>query len=387
MGMSFVGTLYFLYLKQAGLTDTQALSVNAIYFATSLILEVPTGIFADKYGRKLSINLGYFIFTLGIACYAFGQSYFWFALAELLAAIGSAFLSGALDTWLKSELSGSETELALLNQAISKKWFIVNGIGVPFMVLSPIIAAEFSFQTSYWTAAVILGLTFIYSLSLNRAKYKEEHRQSGVELAISAWNFFWSRPNIINLTVFSVGMNLVCAPLFMFWQTIFQSNGEIQLNQIGFVLVTFKLSMMLGNWIQERLAKIIHLKFDEEAEHAIFIQLYKHSLVIIACCVLLSLWSLNQSTWLAILFFALFEVVIGIQMPLFDKVVIQSIDSQAATSIRSLISVFNKFGYMVGLILAGPLSDAYGQKFTWLLAGIGLLAFWLALQFTKLKQP
>ncbi|MCK5474441.1 MAG: MFS transporter [Candidatus Aenigmarchaeota archaeon] len=99
---SAVGSLIFLFVpilviffQAKGLTITQVMSLQALFALMVVILEVPTGAVADILGRKKTITLGTIFVGLGVACYAFAESFLGFVFAEMLFAIGAALASGA----------------------------------------------------------------------------------------------------------------------------------------------------------------------------------------------------------------------------------------------------------------------------------------------------
>ncbi len=65
------------------------------YMLWIFVLEVPSGVFADKYGRKLSIALSGFFIALGCIVFVIAPNFYMFMLGELLWAVGVAVSSGA----------------------------------------------------------------------------------------------------------------------------------------------------------------------------------------------------------------------------------------------------------------------------------------------------
>ncbi len=65
------------------------------YMLWIFILEVPSGVIADKYGRKLSIALSGFFIALGSVVFIMAPNFYLFMLGELLWAVGVAVSSGA----------------------------------------------------------------------------------------------------------------------------------------------------------------------------------------------------------------------------------------------------------------------------------------------------
>ncbi len=76
------------------------------------ILEIPTGVAADRFGRKFSLGLGGIVTALAVVLYGSLARFEVFLLGEFLFAMGVAFISGADDALLYDALkeSGQEQE-------------------------------------------------------------------------------------------------------------------------------------------------------------------------------------------------------------------------------------------------------------------------------------
>ncbi len=92
--LRFFDAFFLLYLKQKGLTYTEIGSLYAVREIVTNLSEVPTGIFADTYGRKKSLLLSFLGYIVAFLLFYAGQSYFVFLLAFLLYGLADAFRSG-----------------------------------------------------------------------------------------------------------------------------------------------------------------------------------------------------------------------------------------------------------------------------------------------------
>lgn len=99
----FVGLAVY-YVTTVGLNPLQLVLVGTVLEATILIFELPTGVVADTYSRRMSVILG--MFVLGAAWLLEGSIPLFAAIlvAEFVRGIGETFLSGALDAWLADEV-------------------------------------------------------------------------------------------------------------------------------------------------------------------------------------------------------------------------------------------------------------------------------------------
>ena len=105
LGASLIWTAMMTYQVQVvGLTPLQLVLVGTTMETAVFLFEIPTGIVADVYSRRLSCIIGFFI--LGIA-YLVQGAYPAFAvllLGNVLWGVGYTFTSGAYSAWLVDEI-------------------------------------------------------------------------------------------------------------------------------------------------------------------------------------------------------------------------------------------------------------------------------------------
>ena len=84
-----------LYYLANGLSLTQVLFLASVLSIGSVLFDVPTGIFADKEGRKVSILISGLLLVIGYILLSFGGSFWMFLVAMVAMAASGSFLSGA----------------------------------------------------------------------------------------------------------------------------------------------------------------------------------------------------------------------------------------------------------------------------------------------------
>jgi DHA3 family tetracycline resistance protein-like MFS transporter len=92
------------YVQSVGMSPLQLVLVGTVLEVTILLFEVPTGVVADTFSRRLSVIIGTFI--LGVAFLLEGAVALVgvVLLAEAIRGVGETFLSGATDAWLADEV-------------------------------------------------------------------------------------------------------------------------------------------------------------------------------------------------------------------------------------------------------------------------------------------
>jgi MFS family permease len=84
-----------LYWEERGMTIQMVVYTEIIFAITIVLLEVPTGIIADKWGRKYMMILSALMGCCEFLILVFATEFWHFALVVFLAAIGSSASRGA----------------------------------------------------------------------------------------------------------------------------------------------------------------------------------------------------------------------------------------------------------------------------------------------------
>ncbi len=113
--LRFFEAFFILYLKQNGLSYTEIGSLYALREIVTNLSEVPTGIFADTFGRKKALVLSFVAYIFSFVLFYTANSYHWFLTAFLLYGLADAFRSGThkamimdylkLKTWSRQKIA------------------------------------------------------------------------------------------------------------------------------------------------------------------------------------------------------------------------------------------------------------------------------------------
>lgn len=80
-----------------GLSNTQAFILGALPYTIGALFEVPSGAWADKYGRSKIFRVGLVMFMLSVLSYVLFKNFYVLFLLQILGAIGYAMQSGGLE--------------------------------------------------------------------------------------------------------------------------------------------------------------------------------------------------------------------------------------------------------------------------------------------------
>lgn len=102
---SLFATVQMVYLATRITSDPfQLVLVWTVFQLSVLLFEVPTGVIADVYSRRLSVILGFLVTSLGMLFVGAWQTYSLVLLGMVILGVGDALLSGALDAWIADEI-------------------------------------------------------------------------------------------------------------------------------------------------------------------------------------------------------------------------------------------------------------------------------------------
>jgi MFS family permease len=83
-----------IYFAQITGTYVLAMTVLAVETITSALMDIPTGVFSDRIGRKHTMIIGSIATTLSISCYALANNFTWLVVGAALSGLGQCLFSG-----------------------------------------------------------------------------------------------------------------------------------------------------------------------------------------------------------------------------------------------------------------------------------------------------
>ncbi len=126
-----------LLLLARGLTLVQISLIESIMIFTIFLMEVPTGVLADRVGRKWSIFASTLLLMSGEVIFIFARSFEWYIFIALLTGTGFAFASGAVEALVYDSLPSSSK--VNREDAMKRAMGRVNSWGQIAFVIAPIV--------------------------------------------------------------------------------------------------------------------------------------------------------------------------------------------------------------------------------------------------------
>jgi MFS family permease len=178
--------IFMLFQQTRGLSFSQRLALGGLYSVVVILVEVPTGVFADRLGRRRSMMLGAAA-MIGSCLVAFqADSFAWFAVAEVLAATSIALCSGADSAYLYDLLGhhGRAHEYPRRESTASA----MHLLGSAIAFAGGGFAATFDLSLPYLLTAVVALCALIVAAMLGDDRQRQRrHAAPPAGLAMRGW--------------------------------------------------------------------------------------------------------------------------------------------------------------------------------------------------------
>jgi len=228
--ITFFSNLYFynhvgtLYQQTRGLSLLQVSSIWAVITGAIFLFEVPTGILADKIGRKKSVVIALLLQALGEWLYLFANNYLAFLLIAVLAGLGYAFLSGANEALVYDSLHPNNRD-----GRMKKAMGMMGGAYQLAFCAAPLIGGLIvtQLEINFFLRAILLTaisvtLAFFISLTLKEPKAEYQHTEEnlllifrdGIKQILKSQKLKWILAVAMLTTTFSNSLLSLYQPYF-----------------------------------------------------------------------------------------------------------------------------------------------------------------------------
>lgn len=111
------------------LNPLQLVLLGTVLETSIFIFEIPTGVVADVYSRRLSVIIGMVLVGAGFILEGSIPIFAWIVIAQILWGVGYTFTSGASDAWIADEIGEKQAGQAYLRGAQASQVGALLGIG------------------------------------------------------------------------------------------------------------------------------------------------------------------------------------------------------------------------------------------------------------------
>ena len=210
-----------LFWQQRGMNVQMVVYAEIVYALTVTIFEVPSGILADKYGRKRMLSLNSFLSAIEMLLLLFAHDFWQFALAVFLAGVGKALSSGSENALLYDSLlaEGRQDDFEKLLGRISA--FDITG-SIIAALSGGVLANHFNYEFNYFLSVISMGTAFVVTLLLEeppKLKKQETEIIGAARYAKQALTVFIRQPLVLIYCLTGAVLGACVIYLDEFWQT------------------------------------------------------------------------------------------------------------------------------------------------------------------------
>jgi MFS family permease len=369
--MNLIMPVIVLFYKSNGLTMQDIFLLQSAYSFTLMILEIPTGYFADKVGRKTSILIGSILGFSGYLVYSLSFGFWQFVIAEIILGVSQSLVSGAdsallYDTLIAAKQNDKYTRLEGRITSIGNFGEAFAGIIGGLLAVSSL-RTPFYVQTCVALIALPAALMLIEPPILSQQKKPRLKDVFNIIYSVLHGNLKlkWN-------TLFSAIIGASTLTMAWFAQPYF---GLIKLpiSMYGVVWAFLNLSVGLAAMYAWRVEK----KFGPSRTVTLF------TLLIFTSFLILTL----VPGYLGLLVLFLFYVARGLATPILRNYINIITTSEVRATVLSVRNFIIRFIFAVTGPFWGWITDSYSLQTAILLAGIiyGLFALISLFFFLKHK--
>ena len=363
IGLQFFNSMFFSMIfvvasfyeaTVAGLSGLQLVLVGTTVEVTILLFEVPTGVVADAYSRRLSIIIGYFIMGLAFIVEGSFPRFVPILLAQVLWGIGYTFTSGATQAWLSDEIGEENANRAFLRA----NKFDLAGALVGMLIAIPLgnIAVNLPIVSGgVMVAMIAVALTLFMSEHGFKPVRREDRNtwQHMGDIFKKGLNAVRTRPTLLAI----LGVGLVYGLYSEGWDRLwvkylvdhFTLPSIFGMNEVAF----FGLLRAGGMVLSILATRIVEKRLD--ANHAPSVARYMLGITVLLSAAIL-LFAFSPALVVSILAVWLVSITRNVMEPLYNAWVNQRLDSDTRATVISMSGQVDAIGQVASGPIAGLIS-------------------------------
>jgi DHA3 family tetracycline resistance protein-like MFS transporter len=367
------------YVTVVGMDPLQLVLVGTVLEGACLLFEVPTGVIADVYSRRLSIILGYLLIGMAFMLEGSVSLFALILLGEVIRAIGESCLSGATQAWLADEVGEARLGILFLRGAQLRRGCGLLGIGASVglgsldLAVPVIVGGGLSIALAGWLAVCMPEHGF-------RPQPRTSHAD-GLRRTVSAGiGQLRQKPFLLVFLGIAAAAGASSEGFDRLWEAhlltayTFPSLGVLQ------PIVWFGIFNAVGSLLSIVVAQALtRLDLTDDRVIARY-GLLAHSGWLVAVIV----FGLAPDFTLAALAFWISVVLRGVGQPLMSTWVTRSIPSEVRATVLSTLSQGDAFGQMLGGPGIGMIGRVYSLRVA--LVATGLLHAPVLILLTRARR-
>ncbi|WP_025683556.1 MFS transporter [Paenibacillus maysiensis] len=373
------GTTLILFILNKGFSLQLANNLLIVMFVGVMILEIPTGIIADRFGRKVSIIFGFLCYLIYTVIFLLTDDIYLLIIAQIFAALATCLQSGALESWVVENSEEPIDNIFSTSNSIMYMAGFVCGILGAFLAS---IYFGLPWIVSIFTNIILLLLCFIFMKEIKWNSVGDEKKKlaSVKSIFISSKDIVFSEKSLIIIFIVGIFVNFSNSAANTFQQPRFVALSDNGVWVFGIIKTVYSLFMSIGSLWVKKLSK----SFNDR------------TVLIISLCMLgvwLILSGVLDSFYPVLATFMIYEIGRGMYPTARQIYINRRITSDYRATILSLDSAITRIGMCLGLFVTGIISKNFVSlsdnqwpiKISWIICGVAAIIPILLLRKIKKK--
>ncbi|MFF4884740.1 MFS transporter [Streptomyces nigra] len=350
--------VFVLYLQQRGFSAGQVAVLQTLIYLVSGLAELPTGVIADRIGRRASIVIGQVLIAVCLLGQAASSQYWVFVALFIGHGVGMACVSGS-DTALLYDLlvrRGATADYVRIRSRFTMLGTVTSGVAI---VLGGQLQ-RLSWGIVYVGSAACLVLAVLVLMArvpeIRGADAVDEQGGTGkAHVDTTAWRALLrvATPALVTLALVSGLMHATLTPYIIFTQQVLSDQGA------GTALVSV---VIAGGYLAGGLVPLLSGRADRRLGYRVVVPV---SLLALAAALGLSGLGL---VWVTVTAFLVLVGIPEITAVLVDNVLNEAVPSRHRASLLSMNAFVESVLIGTGYLVLGTLMDGLGS-------GAGMAAY------------
>ncbi|HEY2979667.1 MAG TPA: MFS transporter [Anaerolineales bacterium] len=344
-GMMFVtSSLYEVIV--AGLTPLQLVLVGTTLEASVFLFEVPTGVVADVYSRRLSIIIGYILMGLGFLVKGFFPAFLPILLSQVIWGLGYTFTSGASQAWITDEIGEGPANKLFLRATQVGLFASVIGMGC-----AALIGGNDTGLPIRVGALGVIGIGFALMLLMPETGFHPTPREDR-----NTWQHMWhiftagaavvrARPRLITILGIGLFYGLYSEGFDRLWVKHLLDHFDLPILMGSNPVAFFAALRVIGTLLTVLAVRFVGKRVDSNDSLAI-----GRAVLIVTAAISIAMigFALSPYLLLALGLYLVIDVLRDVHGPLHTAWVNQKLDSSVRATIHSMSGQVDAIGQVAG---------------------------------------
>ncbi|HMB23353.1 MAG TPA: MFS transporter [Anaerolineales bacterium] len=336
----------------AGLTPVQLILVGTTLEIAAFVFEVPTGIVADVYSRRLSIIVGYLLMGVGFLVEGLFPFFLPILFAQAIWGLGYTFTSGATQAWITDEVGEDDANKLFLRATQVGLFASLLGMGGAMLVGANNVALPIQVGA---LGVMLIGITLMFTMP--ETGFHPTPREDR-----NTWQHMWhafrqglgavrSQPRLMSIVFIGLFYGLYSEGFDRLWVKHLLDRFELPVlfgnNQVAF----FATLKVVATVLTILIVRLVEKRVDSTSSLAIGRAVLLVTGIISAALVG---FALSPFLALSLSLYLVISVLRNVQIPLQTAWINQKLDSRVRATVHSMFGQVDAIGQMLG----GPLVAA-----------------------------